>query len=245
MECLIMPPKKTKYFQPLDIYFLRQYYARSIADCIRTLAENPELNLGNRVFIMKMHSVIHNQLSAPVYRPMLQYSWQSACYVNPEQVLDFKNVIQVAFDFSALECDSEDCLDNDFRILVASTLEVVTWGEAIACSAPCDSPRTALSRIFRLQQITQGTFEVWKLLIKITLLEACGRETSPYRTVARWAHAFRNGMEDVHQKHGAGRPQSASDDVHVNAVRALLKEYRCWTCVELAREVGIAPGTIE
>ncbi|KAJ4426847.1 hypothetical protein ANN_26646 [Periplaneta americana] len=29
------------------------------------------------------------------------------------------------------------------------------------------------------------------------LLEACGREISPYRTVARWAHAFRNWREDV------------------------------------------------
>ncbi|KAJ4430876.1 hypothetical protein ANN_19467 [Periplaneta americana] len=58
------------------------------------------------------------------------------------------------------------------------------------------------------------------------LLEACGRETSPYRTVARWAHAFRNEREDVHQKRGAGRPQSASDDVHVNAGRALLEGHR-------------------
>ncbi|KAJ4430430.1 hypothetical protein ANN_22646 [Periplaneta americana] len=76
------------------------------------------------------------------------------------------------------------------------------------------------------------------------LLEACGRETSPYRTVARWKHAFRNGREDVHQKRGDVRSQSASDDVYVNSVRALLQEHRCWTCIELAREVGIAPGTI-
>ncbi|KAJ4441535.1 hypothetical protein ANN_11391 [Periplaneta americana] len=72
-------------------------------------------------------------------------------------------------------------------------------------------------------------------------LEACGRETSLYRTLVRRAHAFRNGREDVHQKLGAGRPQSASDDVHVNVVIALLEEHRCWTCIELAREVGIAP----
>ena len=32
--------------------------------------------------------------------------------------------------------------------------------------------------------------------------------------------------------------------MHVNAVRALLEEHRCWTCIELAREVRIAPGTI-
>ena len=59
-----------------------------------------------------------------------------------------------------------------------------------------------------------------------------------------WAYAFRGGREDVHKKRGADRPQSASDVVYVNAVRALLEEHRCWTCIELAREVGIAPGTI-
>ena len=32
--------------------------------------------------------------------------------------------------------------------------------------------------------------------------------------------------------------------MHVNTVRTLLEEHRCWTCTELAREVGIAPGTI-
>ncbi|KAJ4443339.1 hypothetical protein ANN_05007 [Periplaneta americana] len=37
------------------------------------------------------------------------------------------------------------------------------------------------------------------------LLEACGRETLSYRTVARWVHAFRCGREDVHQKPRAGR----------------------------------------
>ena len=33
------------------------------------------------------------------------------------------------------------------------------------------------------------------------LLEACGRETLPKRTVARWAYEFRRGREDVHQCH--------------------------------------------
>ncbi|PSN37524.1 hypothetical protein C0J52_14902 [Blattella germanica] len=76
------------------------------------------------------------------------------------------------------------------------------------------------------------------------LLEACGKETLPYRTVARWANEFRRGREDDNKKRGAGRPQSASDYVHVNVVRALQEEHRCWTCIELAREVGVAPGMI-
>ena len=75
------------------------------------------------------------------------------------------------------------------------------------------------------------------------LLEACGRETLPYRSVGRWAYAFRRGREDDYQKRGAGRSQSACDEVHVKAVTALLEEHNC-TCIELARVVGIASGTI-
>ncbi|PSN49948.1 hypothetical protein C0J52_18202, partial [Blattella germanica] len=51
-----------------------------------------------------------------------------------------------------------------------------------------------------------------------------------------WRKYLEQGREDVHQKRGAGRPQSARDDVHVNAVRALLEEH--------PREVGVAPGKI-
>ena len=71
-------------------------------------------------------------------------------------------------------------------------------------------------------------------------MEVCDRETLPYRTVARWAYVFDRGREDVHQKRGAGRLQSASDDIHMNTVRALLEEHLCWTSIELAREVEIA-----
>ena len=33
------------------------------------------------------------------------------------------------------------------------------------------------------------------------LLEACSRDTLPYRTVAKWAYAFCRGREHVHQCH--------------------------------------------
>ena len=62
--------------------------------------------------------------------------------------------------------------------------------------------------------------------------------------MARWAYAFRRGREDVRKKSRAGRKQLSSDNVHVNAIRALLEEHHCWTCIELVREVGIASGMI-
>ena len=53
---------------------------------------------------------------------------------------------------------------------------------------------------------------------------------------------FLEGGKMFIKNRGTGRQQSASDDVHVNVVRALLEEHRCWTCIEIAREIGIAPG---
>ena len=61
--------------------------------------------------------------------------------------------------------------------------------------------------------------------------------------MARWAYAFCR-RRDVNQKRGTGRPQSESDDVHVNAARALLEEQLFWICIELAWELRIAPSTI-
>ena len=40
-------------------------------------------------------------------------------------------------------------------------------------------------------------------------------------------YVFRRGREDVHKNRAAGRPQLASDDVHLNAVGELLVEHRC------------------
>ena len=46
--------------------------------------------LHGRFFIMKLHSVIYNQLSAKAYRTMLYYAWQNAGYYIGEPVDNFK-----------------------------------------------------------------------------------------------------------------------------------------------------------
>ena len=69
----IIPPKTTKYAQPLDVHFFRQYkiYAKRITDFIKLRSSNFQPKLHDRFFIMKLHSVIYNQLSVDAYRPML------------------------------------------------------------------------------------------------------------------------------------------------------------------------------
>ena len=48
--------------------------------------------LHDRFFIMKLHSVIYNQLSVEAYRPMLHYAWQNTGYDTGEPVDNFTSV---------------------------------------------------------------------------------------------------------------------------------------------------------
>ena len=58
---------------------------------------------------MKLHSVIYNQLSVKVYRPMLCYAWQNTGYVIGEPVDNFTGVTDVAFSIDIIECAVMTC----------------------------------------------------------------------------------------------------------------------------------------
>ncbi len=62
-----------------------------------------DVNLNDRNNIIKMHSLIHNQLSPPSFHGMIKYSWFRSGYIieNPGK---FQNVIQVCFKFTELVC---------------------------------------------------------------------------------------------------------------------------------------------
>ena len=107
----IIPPKTTKYAQPLDVYFFTQYktYAKRITDFIKLCSSNMQPNLHDRFFIMELHCVIYIQLSAVAYRPMLRYAWQNAGYDIGEPVDNFASVIDVAFSTDTIECAVMTC----------------------------------------------------------------------------------------------------------------------------------------
>ena len=68
LEIKFIPPRTTKYAQPLDVYFFRQYKlaVRCMQDAIRSTGKaEAEEKLRSRIFIMKMHSVVYNQLISP------------------------------------------------------------------------------------------------------------------------------------------------------------------------------------
>ena len=65
--------------------------------------------LHDRFLIMKLLSVIYNQLSAEPYGPILRYAWQNAAYDIGEPVDNFTNVIGVAFNNDIIACVIMTC----------------------------------------------------------------------------------------------------------------------------------------
>ena len=66
-------------------------------------------NLHDRFFILKLHSVIYNQLFAEAYRPMFRYEWQNAGYDIGEPVDNSTSVNDVVFSIDILECAVMTC----------------------------------------------------------------------------------------------------------------------------------------
>ena len=114
VDLKIIPPKTTKYAQPLDVYFFRQYkiHSKRITDFIKLRSSNLQPTLHDRFFIVKLHCVY--QLSAEAYRPMLRHAWQNTGYDIDESVDNFTSVIDVAFSTDITECAVMTCIHFAF-----------------------------------------------------------------------------------------------------------------------------------
>lgn len=73
---LRIPPRTTSILQPLDVQIFRQYkwFIKRIMEA--TAYEGISRNLTDRYGIMRMQSLIWNQLQAPVYRDMALWGWR-------------------------------------------------------------------------------------------------------------------------------------------------------------------------
>lgn len=111
----IVPEKCTPLAQPLDTTFHRQlkYLAREILaglDVFLNLTGvQPEDNWNTRKGVIRLQSLLHFQLSAPIFKPMIKYSWYSAGLC--AEKLPFLNVKEACFTFP--EEDPKHCeIDN-------------------------------------------------------------------------------------------------------------------------------------
>ena len=94
-----IPKGATKYVQPLDVYFFRQYklLVKNIVEHCRDAYFRNETTVkpSNRFFVIKLHSFCFNQLHHPRFSRMWMYAWQEAGYHFGEPILTFENVIEI------------------------------------------------------------------------------------------------------------------------------------------------------
>ncbi|XP_071572277.1 uncharacterized protein [Temnothorax nylanderi] len=103
---MIIPKGTTGKIQPLDVYGFRIWknFAKRFSDTVLLLESN--INLHERNNIIKLQSLIHNQLSSPRYHNLFKYSWFKSGYTN-ERPEEFKNPVQFSLYDCSTTCDIE------------------------------------------------------------------------------------------------------------------------------------------
>ncbi len=112
-ERMQIPPKTTGDIQPLDRYFFRQWKHFKQKICDRIAIDRIDVDITSRNNILKMHSLIHNQLSGIKFLPMIQYAWFSTGYLSKDPGT-FENVQDVCFSFDQDFCSLPTCSDSSF-----------------------------------------------------------------------------------------------------------------------------------
>lgn len=90
-----LPPNTTKYCQPLDTRFNLQYKKiyRILFNDLKFL-----INV-DKYWIIKLNSIVYNQLCSPAFNDLVKYSWKVAGYENEglDDILRFKSAMEVCF----------------------------------------------------------------------------------------------------------------------------------------------------
>jgi hypothetical protein len=109
---LVIPAGCTSLIQPADMMLFREwkYFAKKIYNYVSL--EEIDIEIRIRNCIIKMHSLIYNQLQSPLFYRMLRYAWfkPGYCNENPE----FDNVRDICFKFSEIDCNIDNCINECF-----------------------------------------------------------------------------------------------------------------------------------
>jgi len=105
---MIIPKGTTGKIQPLDVYGFRIWknFAKRFSVTVLLLKSN--INLHERNNIIKLQSLIHNQLSSPRYQNLFKYSWFKSGYTN-KRPDEFENPVYFSFDETSTKCHIEGC----------------------------------------------------------------------------------------------------------------------------------------
>ena len=113
---LEIPPKTTEYIQPLDRYFFRQYKIMRKKIAERLQLDDLPYDLHKRENIIKLHSLIHDQLSSTKFVDMIKFAWSDCGYMDKSSQ-KFQNVIEVCFPSPTNDniiCETTNCAEAIF-----------------------------------------------------------------------------------------------------------------------------------
>ncbi|XP_071642227.1 uncharacterized protein [Temnothorax longispinosus] len=93
----IIPPKCTPICQPCDVYFYKQVkiIIKRIQNCPDTFVGGEKIELNSRYDAIKIQSLTHYLLSAPLFKNMIQFAWYASKLANEREI--FCNVNQLCF----------------------------------------------------------------------------------------------------------------------------------------------------
>lgn len=123
-QLLIFPKGSTGLIQPQDLSCFRSW--RFIHEKIEHYVHinRTELNLSDRQYFINMHSVIHNQLSAPQFKNLIRLGFIQAKLID-EPVGEIKQPEDVCFKFYDLYCLIVRCSER--------TLLICAWCKKHLC----------------------------------------------------------------------------------------------------------------
>ncbi|XP_029662700.1 uncharacterized protein LOC115235213 isoform X1 [Formica exsecta] len=97
----VIPSKCTSLCQPCDVYFYRQVknLIKRLQNCSFLIEQKREIT--SREDCIKIHAIVHHQLSAPIFENMLRYAWFASKLTDKREI--FMNVNEVCFPLDILK----------------------------------------------------------------------------------------------------------------------------------------------
>ena len=113
LKRLEIPWKTTSRIQPLDVFFNRQWkiIVRKIYE--RVILDEIDIQAAQRNNIIRLQSLVHNQLSSSAFTPMIRYVWFKNGYIDVDPC-PFQTATQVCFKFKQDCCDMPSCHQFSF-----------------------------------------------------------------------------------------------------------------------------------
>ncbi|CAF1957583.1 unnamed protein product [Rotaria magnacalcarata] len=108
-----IPKNTTDQIQPLDVFYNRQMKSiiRKMYD--RVMLDQLSISLMERNNIIQLISLVHSQMSAPIFQNLIRYAWYASGYLDKHPG-SFQTVKDVCFSLDGTTCQHNNCDSSPF-----------------------------------------------------------------------------------------------------------------------------------